>query len=241
MTQTDPWWNDFPCLVALSPESRAKAVEMRLAGATYREIKDALAITGADVWTAIKEDPSSTHLISAERSSAMKNYRARKLAEAGGRKICPGCRESKPFTNEYFGSRGKKKQGQLGTECLVCHSNRSKVRWRKIKMEALIHYSNGEPHCGCCGEKNFEFLTFDHIEGGGRKHRMNDKGTRMMGQWLKKHGYPPGFRVLCMNCNTSFGHWGYCPHQAARRNPELVMIEDGARAPGRGRESPTGR
>jgi hypothetical protein len=33
--------------------------------------------------------------------------------------------------------------------------------------------------------------------------------------YLRTHGYPSGFRVLCHNCNFSFGHYGYCPHQAA--------------------------
>jgi hypothetical protein len=32
--------------------------------------------------------------------------------------------------------------------------------------------------------------------------------------WLKQNNYPPGFRVLCMNCNFAIGHSGYCPHNA---------------------------
>ena len=35
----------------------------------------------------------------------------------------------------------------------------------------------------------------------------------MLFQYLKRNNYPPGYRVLCMNCNFAMGHFGYCPHQ----------------------------
>jgi hypothetical protein len=31
--------------------------------------------------------------------------------------------------------------------------------------------------------------------------------------WLKRNGYPKGFRVLCHNCNSARGLYGYCPHK----------------------------
>ena len=31
-------------------------------------------------------------------------------------------------------------------------------------------------------------------------------------RWLKKNKYPKAFRVLCHNCNVSYGLYGYCPH-----------------------------
>lgn len=42
----------------------------------------------------------------------------------------------------------------------------------------------------------------DHIDGGGNQHRSGEKchGSGVF-SWLKKNGYPPGFRVLCHNCN----------------------------------------
>jgi len=59
-----------------------------------------------------------------------------------------------------------------------------------------------------------EFLTFDHIEGGGVQHRKNDKWLKSdPGEWLRCKGYPEGFRVLCMNCNWAFGKNNFCPHQ----------------------------
>lgn len=37
-----------------------------------------------------------------------------------------------------------------------------------------------------------------------------------MYRWLRNHGYPLGFRVLCMNCNFALGKFGYCPHDLKR-------------------------
>lgn len=31
--------------------------------------------------------------------------------------------------------------------------------------------------------------------------------------WLKRNHYPPGFRVLCSNCNFARGKYGHCPHE----------------------------
>ena len=98
-------------------------------------------------------------------------------------------------------------------------SNKEKVKeykdgWkRRIKMDVFSYYSNGLPTCACCGELILEFLCIDHINGGGGKHRkeINRSGVNFYG-WLKKNNYPEGYRVLCHNCNMSFGAFGYCPH-----------------------------
>jgi hypothetical protein len=66
--------------------------------------------------------------------------------------------------------------------------------------------------CVCCGESRYEFLSFDHINGGGAAHRRAiGKGTRLY-LWLKKNGFPSDFRILCHNCNQALGAYGYCPH-----------------------------
>lgn len=41
----------------------------------------------------------------------------------------------------------------------------------KLKLEALTAYSKGKPKCICCGIARIEFLSIDHINGNGRKHR----------------------------------------------------------------------
>ena len=79
---------------------------------------------------------------------------------------------------------------------------------RRRKLEAIMHYGG---KCACCGETGFEFLTIDHVNGGGSKQRRKD--SLQIGVWLKKHKYPVDFQVLCYNCNLGRNFWGQCPHK----------------------------
>ena len=95
-------------------------------------------------------------------------------------------------------------------------SIQSKCNHRR-RYEVFSHYSNGEPQCSCCGEKRLEFLSIDHVNGGGCEHRKTIGGGGLRTySWLKKNNYPKGFRVLCHNCNQSIGSFGYCPHEVER-------------------------
>jgi len=81
-----------------------------------------------------------------------------------------------------------------------------------LRLEILKHYSGGTEKCACCGIREIEFLTIDHIKGGGAKHRKEvGQGTTFY-NWIKRNNFPKGFRILCMNCNHSLGHYGYCVH-----------------------------
>lgn len=87
----------------------------------------------------------------------------------------------------------------------------------KIKREAnkrLVcnHYGN---ICVCCGENNIKFLTIDHINGGGNRHRkqINRTGNKFY-EWLIKNDFPIGYQTLCYNCNCGKAHnGGICPHK----------------------------
>ena len=83
-----------------------------------------------------------------------------------------------------------------------------------LKLEVLSHYSNGKPKCACCGwNKDMAGLSIDHIYG--RKDPKEPKGLSggALYSYVKKSGYPPTFRVLCLNCNAAIGHHGKCPHE----------------------------
>lgn len=89
-----------------------------------------------------------------------------------------------------------------------------RLRRKRDKDEVLNHYSAGKLECKCCGEKERMFLTVDHIDGGGRKHREETKNYGLH-RWLKKNGYPEGFQILCMNCNLGKHlNKNICPHQS---------------------------
>ena len=88
----------------------------------------------------------------------------------------------------------------------------------KLRLEVLTTYGGNPPQCACCGESYIEFLAIDHIGGGGNKHRKQiGQGWGRLYLWLKRQGYPPGYRVLCHNCNMSLAFYGYCPHQVDKR------------------------
>jgi len=69
----------------------------------------------------------------------------------------------------------------------------------RIRFEVLERYSSGTPQCASCSEEIIEFLTIDHVEGSGVRHRA--KLTKSIYKWLRAEGYPNGFQVLCYNCN----------------------------------------
>jgi hypothetical protein len=98
---------------------------------------------------------------------------------------------------------------------------RKKAYQQKMKEIVLSHYSGGVSKCACCGEQNMAFLSIDHIEGGGRKQmRKLKRGGAPFYHWLVNNGYPSGYRVLCINCNSALGFRGYCPHGVLPDNPK---------------------
>jgi len=91
-----------------------------------------------------------------------------------------------------------------------------RAKQERTRLACLQAYCAENPFCVCCGESTVEFLTLDHL-----RSRREDDGIRVggdrMGQqlysWLIRTGFPPGFRVLCYNCNCARGTRGYCPHE----------------------------
>lgn len=141
-------------------------------------------------------------------------------------RTCNGCHQEKP-ASDFSRSRDRKKgfdyrckscvRGYHQDPAVKQRSNELKRAARyRLKRKVLSHYSSGEPQCSCCAECRFEFLVIDHENGGGNKHReaVGSHGGWTFYQWLVQNNYPPGFRVLCHNCNASIGLYGYCPHTA---------------------------
>lgn len=91
-----------------------------------------------------------------------------------------------------------------------------------MRRQVLEAYSEGQPKCACCAERHVEFLAIDHVNGGGEKHRktLGSKGGETFYRWLIQQQFPPGFRVLCHNCNFAYGVYGYCPHHLSERKKE---------------------
>lgn len=128
-------------------------------------------------------------------------------------KKCSTCKKHK---DESCFNTSKSTSAGLQTSCRDCMSSYKK-ELRKDRRLAVINHYGGE--CACCGEAGIEFLSIDHANGGGRKHREDVLGSKTSSgfyEWLINNNYPSGFRVLCMNCNTAIGWFGYCPHKKGR-------------------------
>lgn len=78
------------------------------------------------------------------------------------------------------------------------------------RYACLKHYSTqDEPVCACCSESIYAFLCIDHIDGCPEGY----KRPRHIYNFLTKAGFPPGYQVLCYNCNNAKHTQGVCPHQ----------------------------
>ena len=126
-------------------------------------------------------------------SSWQKRQRAKRVAVG----LCPQCGCRPPEEGRH--------------RCDTCRE--AVIRsLHKLRKETLEAYGNV---CACCGESRLEFLCIDHINGGGNKHRaqLRNKGGTNMYRWLRKSGWPEGYRVMCWNCNSAIANHGRCPHQ----------------------------
>lgn len=108
------------------------------------------------------------------------------------------------FKQRYHGDPDYKEQ------YLQNRSSKSVGLLKKWRFEVLSHYSEGKLVCECCDEMTIEFLSIDHINGRGKDDNMT--GYKLY-SWLIRNSFPPGYRVLCHNCNQALGYYGYCPHQ----------------------------
>lgn len=106
----------------------------------------------------------------------------------------------------------------------------NKSNWR-TRLEVMRAYcSGGILKCACppCKEDNPLFLSIDHINGGGQKHRkeVHSYGTTLY-NWLKRNNFPKGYQILCFNCNLgkSRNKGRICPHLGFQYGSLLDWVE----------------
>jgi hypothetical protein len=151
---------------------------------------------------------------------------------------CTKCGIDKPVTEEFYRKNASYKDG-FTRQCIDCRSeyriekyhsnpkpelekgkdwtskNRDRVNElaRLRRWSVLQHYSGEFPMCACCGEDTPQFLSLDHIDGGGNKQR-RELGGGGYWSWFKQNDYPEGYQVLCHNCNLGREmNKGICPHE----------------------------
>lgn len=80
-------------------------------------------------------------------------------------------------------------------------------KWRVFRRYIVILRYGAR--CACCGETLYKALTFDHVEGGGRREK---RGKGLSSKAITE-GYPRRFQILCLNCNHAKADGSECPHQ----------------------------
>lgn len=139
------------------------------------------------------------------------------------KQACRVCKNIYPVNFKFFYKHPSYKTG-FTKKCRTCENTYQRERaqtWYRDKHRAIqkkykdrirkeLHDAYGNK-CICCGESTPEFLELDHINGGGRQHRLRE--TRDIYSVAREEGYPKDtYRLLCSNCNHSLGIKGYCPH-----------------------------
>jgi hypothetical protein len=139
-----------------------------------------------------------------------------------GRTLCGVCRPplTKPCATcgkEFVGSMDQRRY--CSDECRDVQAAEQRRATREaLRMECLRAYSGPVPFCSCCGTSVPMFLALDHINGGGGRQR-KELGGGGYWTWLRANGFPPGFRVLCHNCNHGRElNGGICPHDELVRD-----------------------
>ncbi len=86
-----------------------------------------------------------------------------------------------------------------------------------IKQLYEIH-KNTQLICSCCptdseSQQHSEFMTIDHINNDGAEHRNSPGVKSSITNYLFSHGFNfKDYQLMCYNCNSAIGHFGYCPH-----------------------------
>jgi hypothetical protein len=134
------------------------------------------------------------------------------------------CRYHLPKPDEDF-PKNKRNRDGLNSECKACSKVKASECRVRRRWKVLEHYGRGDVRCTCCRDATLEFLTVDHIDGGGKRHRAEVGDVY---SWAVMNGFPDGLRVLCMNCNWSLGVYGYCPHDGgSKMKPAAIKVDTG--------------
>jgi len=131
----------------------------------------------------------------ADNPEALREQRARYRA-ANKAKIAEWAKQYRERTSEKIRVEGKNKRDALFARVVAAYGGA----------------------CACCGEPETAFLTIDHVNNDGAKHRKTIKAGQPFYRWLEKQQYPQNdFRLLCWNCNSGRArNGGRCPHEVTK-------------------------
>lgn len=130
---------------------------------------------------------------------------------------CKECRSKFPSNNPVRKALMTKLWRERNIEHVRIHSKECYIKERDCIMNEWYEAYGGR--CACCGETNIKFLTVEHKNGDGQKHR-KEVGTGIaMLKDLKKNNWPKDtIEMLCYNCNCGKSrNKGVCPHKEQKK------------------------
>lgn len=102
-------------------------------------------------------------------------------------------------------------------KCAIRDRTTNRIHMRNFKKQTFEAYGG---KCVCCNESDIRFLSLDHVNGDGNKHRRELKQTNQGGggytvyRWARDNKYPDTLQILCHNCNLGRQvNGGTCPHK----------------------------
>lgn len=118
-----------------------------------------------------------------------------------------------PYCRKCISEKRKNKLSDRKT--YLEYTKKIRLKKKHIRLEVIKYYSKNKLECNCCKEKEYIFLTIDHINNDGAKHRKKiGLGGGRLAQWLYRNKFTSGFQILCFNCNLGKYHnKGTCPHK----------------------------
>lgn len=164
-----------------------------------------------------------------EKTKAERKVRYAKRKESN---LCVNCGSSELYKGTTICKPCYFKKKEYDNENRGRINKVTRNRTKRLKKEAIDAYGG---KCGCCGETNIVFLTIDHINNDGAKHRRELSGKDKKGTgggtvtylFLKKNNYPEGYRVLCFNCNCGRNiNGGICPHETQSSEIKLYSLTE---------------
>lgn len=136
------------------------------------------------------------------------SQRSTSYKKASGNGVCPGCRIIVENPDRVYCE-----------SCLDIFRIKNKERSAVLKKQVMDGYGG---KCSCCGEEELIFLNIDHVYENGSIERKNGIKGNVMYRKLRDENFPPGYQVLCFNCNFAKHHLGKCPHGSIKKSPDYT-------------------
>jgi hypothetical protein len=130
--------------------------------------------------------------------------------------LCPKCLDKASSSVQPYRKRCMEVNPEWGT-----------IRgWRADKLAHCLVLARLGGKCVCCGEIHPLFLSVDHIDGGGSKHRKK-VGSKQFIRNLVKEKDLGAYQVLCIICNWGRQrNRGICPHKTSPKLTVESMISN---------------